>query len=367
MQSNTLSNRVVWIIVISVVNLVSSATEPGRDLAMTGVSKRLLEAVHEDDDAAYRRAREEALRLPPDAFAALLQSLHKAGTWQAMAIHDALKLRREQPDLAADFDERLKEAIHNPMIARDGTPVYALYPSREEGTVRGLLLTPEHDTLRFEASVTHKKVHDPGGQYFRSELIAFSQPDEHAIRRYVALIEDMPEWACPQELTNRLLRVVMRSSGVIDPKVPRLLEIYNRLRSDLSLSGLGPAITLTRIIAHAAPHVSAPALKELRRFELMTMPQQGLEPWAVRNADELRNKTRETTKVIRSLQGEQRALLGRADDEEAIEALQRDLSAAEEQLQRDRTVLAAVRLWRTLEDAIAKAEAALDGNGNGRN
>ncbi len=364
MQSNTFSNRVVWIIVISVANLVSSAAEPEEGGGMTSVSKRLLEAVQDEDDAAYRRARDDALRLPPSDFAALLQSLHKAGTWQAMAIHDALKLRREQPDLAGDFDDRLQETINNPTLARDGTPVYALY---ERSTVRGLLLTPEHDTLRFEASVTPKKVHDPAGRSFRSELIALSQPDEHTIRRYLALLEDTPEWACPQELTNRLLRVVMRSPGIIDPKVPRLLEIYKRLRADLSLSGLGPAITLTRIITHAAPHVSEPALKELRRLELMTMPQQGLQPWKVRNVGDLRNRTRETTKVIRSLQGEQRTMLGRAGDKEAMEPLQRSLSAAEQQLQRDRTVLAAVRLWQTLEDAIAKIEAVPDGNGDGRN
>lgn len=365
MQSNAFSNRVVWIIMSIVVNLVSSAAEPGEGLAMDSVDKRFLEAVRNDDDAAYQHARDEALRLPPDDFAALLQSLDKAGTWQSMAIHDALRLRREQPDLAADFDDRLQETINNPTLARDGTPVYSLY---KRSTVRGLLLTPEHDTLRFEASLTPKtQLHDGARDYLRSSLIHLSQRDEHSLRRYIALIADMPEWASTggYHPSNHVEIIAARSPTLIDPEISRLVDVYKSLRRDGA--PLGVAIMLVRAIAHGSPKVSTPALTAIRRHELELMPKQGVEPWAVRNVDELRNKTRETTKVIRSLQRKQQALLGRADDEEAIEALQRNLSAAEEQLQRDRTVLAAVRLWRTLEDAIAKTEAAPDGNGNGRN
>jgi hypothetical protein len=84
---------------------------PGDASVVNQMKDRLLTATSQDDTAAYRRLRREALALPDEQFAALLDVLDKIDSWQAMAIGEGLQLRKEQPALAADFDDRLNEII----------------------------------------------------------------------------------------------------------------------------------------------------------------------------------------------------------------------------------------------------------------
>jgi hypothetical protein len=358
MRSTEFSKRTVWAVIFLFTSALSHAAQGGEPFGMNGIANPLLEAVRNDDDAAYRRARDESLRLPPEEFAALLRSLDEAGTWQAMAVRDGLKLRREQPDLAADFDDRLQKTIDNPSLRRDGSLGYNLSPGLFRETTRGLLSTPEHDTLRFEATVTRKVQPDQFGfGGLRWGLAGLTQTDEHTVRRYLAMLEDVPEWMPPENLASRLQRLASRSAHWVDREVPRLLTIYQALRQEFDPSQMGAAIELIRLIAHAAPQVKTPAFAEIHRFEKITMPQQGLQPWAVRAVDDLRNKTRETTTAIRPSQSKLNAMRARGADPEAIERLERELAPIEQQLQRDRKTLGAVRLWQTLEDAIAKTQA----------
>ncbi len=63
----------------------------------------LTHAVQQDDNDVYRTARSVALELDERQFDALLDMFEKAGTWQALAMQGGLRIRRENPDLAADF------------------------------------------------------------------------------------------------------------------------------------------------------------------------------------------------------------------------------------------------------------------------
>jgi hypothetical protein len=81
------------------------------------------------DPRLYKDAVGEALGLEERKFMDLLDSLRAAGSMSTdRVIADALQLRRNQPELAREFDERVREAEENPARGtRSGRPSYTAW------------------------------------------------------------------------------------------------------------------------------------------------------------------------------------------------------------------------------------------------
>lgn len=329
--------------------------------ASEDIKALLLDAVKKDDDLAYTKARERALRLPDKEFSSLLDGLAQEGAWQAMAIRDGLKLRREQPLVAKEFDDRLTEIIENPITRRDGSKRY-LTRTAPGVTIRGLMRKKEHDSLRFEACLTQKvkvesqpSVPGPERDSLRASLLGLSNDNPANMARYVAMLRDVPKWTTAVRVSSGIASVAQWSPGSVDAVLPQLIEAYRKLRQEANAEQMQAARRLVLAINRAAPNRRETSLDEIRKFERETMPKQGLEPWTEGDQLALFQKDRDNTRKL----AQARHLLEIAKNEKKgqteIRKLEEAVRVAEKEAAISSQQRAALSLWNQLEKAASGA------------
>ena len=247
------------------------------ETTVNNVLESLNHAVEQDDNAAYRTARSVALELDDREFDALLEALDKTGTWQALAVKNGLRVRRENPDLATEFDESLDRLRNNPTRARNGTIIFQVWEFWKKFN------TSESEWLRYEAVLTEKAELPPDWSAFgqqRPEWIEFRRSvfrgERHAddMKFRIMMLRDMPEWISYIHFLSGLPASIRRSPHRVDMYVPELVEHYKRIRQaygDLQLHASSSTFfLLMEAIAEADTDIALPALKEIREYEQTT-------------------------------------------------------------------------------------------------
>ncbi len=297
----------------------------------------LIQAVQKDDNVAYRAAQSAALQLQGREFDVLLESLDKTGTWQALALKGGLRVRRENPEMAVAFDERLDWLRNNPMRTRIGTHEFPSWRFREE------FATPEGDWLRYEAVLTEKAelptdlsgygMQLPGWIAFRRCIFTIGYRPNIAddMRFLIKMIRDTPEWL-PQPPAWALRDSIQRSAHKVDEYVPELVGHYKRLRHTQGRT-MFIFVGLIRAIAEADAEVALPALKQILEFERTT----GEEIQS--QASALRARLQEVEELHTQAMREGREEDARKLAMERRELRARDVSLDSSQLRRVRTEL----------------------------
>ena len=303
---------------------------------------QLLKAVREDDTEAYVQARGQALALPDEQFAGLLKDLSEIDTWQAMAMRDGLKLRREEPEVAKDFDDRMREIVASVQLNITGEPYYF-------GLHRGLKATAEHDILRFEALLAWKCRHERRGRYdaLRWLLFAFHAQDETSMKRNILMLQDRPIWL-NAVVAPSMIYELSRQAALVDPHVPVIVEQYRKLRQEPEQQSMSAARMLVLAVAGSSPDKKRPALQEIERFERTAMARQGLEPWNDDRDTLSRQEMAESEALVRM-----REALEKAPDDAGIRT---QIAAQEEQLEKVRLRVYAWSLWNSLEQVMKESE-----------
>ncbi len=325
----------------------------------TSVLDDILDAIQKNNVDSYRNAREQALKLPDAEFALLIENLSKLTGWRALAVRDGLKLRRNDPATAKDFDDRLKEIVEHPNMRRGGGWSYITSPDVDpDGKIRGLLETPEHDTLRFEAVLAVQGRRDAGdtSDSLRKSLLGgMTATDPANVDRQIKVLSDLPSWTTIGEVSSNLFVRARRNPGAIDVHVPRLLQVYRQIRQNPDERAFETARLLVLAIASASPELQNRTINELREFERERMAEQGLHPWDD-NRDAIKQRRRELRNTIQQV----RMDLNRAQEhdtptivEEHVDAL----TALNKQLEQCDEELAALALWEELETSIAESNA----------
>ncbi len=287
-MSKQISCSVQWFVPAFMLFLFAQTALCQVEPAVNSVLESLKHAVNQDDNEAYRAARTAALELEDREFDVLLETLDKTGTWQALAVKGGLRVRRENPDLAAEFDRQLDLIRDNPTQMADVTWGFIAETLRKE------FATSESDWLRYETVLTEKTELPPDGSglglqlpgwiQFRRSVFRTGTHNKGNMRIWIKMYQDKPEWIQWHEITRWFPHVAKRAPGLVDEYVPELLEIYMRfhLKSPdaLNPNRWRPAnlnfeshtrtrtyIDLLQAITEADTPVALPALKQLREFE----------------------------------------------------------------------------------------------------
>ncbi len=363
-----ITQRKRWCLASSVLLLLIA--NPGKSEIEPDVQRvydKLIQAVQQDNNVAYRAARSSALELDEQQFDDLLDMLEKAGTWQALALQGGLRVRRENPKLAIAFDESLEWLKSNPSLMRDGTYRFRCEYFNER------FATSEGDWLRFEVVLTEKAelpsdrsggMQLPGWIEFRRSVFRSGTSNRGNMRIWIKLYQDKPEWISWREAIRWFPHVARRSAGLVDEYVPELLEMYMHIHKKILVESyedqLNPEflfferlartrayIELMQAIAEAESQVALPALNRIREFHQTTgkeiQSSAGLMRTRLQNVEELH------AQALRE---------GREDDARKLASERRDLQA------RDVVPLGASQLGRireTLGELIEKHEKAVDG------
>ncbi len=250
----------------------------GMPPTVNNVFRPLTHAVEQDDNEAYHAARATALELDEQEFDILINALEKTETWQALAMQGGLRVRRQHPGLAVQFDKHLDWLRNNPVAARMGP----LFHWRDE---RSMFASSEGDWLRYEAVLTAKAdmqtdaMGIPGWIAFRRSV--FNGGARHAddLRFLIMMLRDVPGWTHYGQVAANLSFSVQRSSSGVDEYVPELVEHYKRNRKgkvfvSREMPPFRPDMfifySLARAIAEADTDVALPALTQIREFEQTT-------------------------------------------------------------------------------------------------
>jgi hypothetical protein len=341
---------------LGILAALSVNATPGSASVVDQMKDRLLTAASQDDAAAYRQLRSEALALPDEQFAALLDALGKIDSWQAMAMQEGLRLRKKQPALAADFDDRLNEAIDRRQGRRDLGTSYVMIPNVRDG-VRGLLPTPEHDALRFEAVLAVSGALEPGTPYdsLRISLLGLHGLDADTLAKFVALLEDNPDWIDIRSLC-RSIRARSRDVGAIDPYLPRIVKLYPDLRRDPAPIAMDAVRPLIHALGRASADVGLPALRQIEQFERTNMAEQGFAPWdhdmkaihASRAADY--SRLQQISRASRQIQ-----------DGQVNREFEQEAKVLQERMAQTRIRMAATHLWDDIQKALSEMVSRAEG------
>jgi hypothetical protein len=305
----------------------------------------LLQSVARNDSGAYYNARSAALGLGTDEFAKLLNALSETDSWRALAIHNALRIRRDQPALATDFDERLERVRNTPVQTRAGNWRYVVHG---DGRFLGI---PEHDALRLEAILTENAelpdgqlgLADPRG-WAAFRIAVYVPPLEMKAR--ILMLQDKPEWLPYAKVVGAIYGKARSNPGSVDAHVSELTDLYMALRRDNKAYP-----SLLRAIAEADTALALPALIAIRNYEVtVEMPRRMVEPWES-TEDEIRAELDRVESQLWKVRSH-RIEAQRIREATRVGELSKEVEELEMQLESLRSMRGSQRLWDTLNELI---------------
>lgn len=207
----------------------------------------------------YVAARTSALELPKDEFDRILIELARPGPASpAAVVASALKLRKEAPELAQEFDSRVKESVEGPSVtSRSGRPQYTAWWPKDR---------PELDPLVFELIVKRTV---PEG--LRHEFIAgMGRPNGANVDSILALADSEGV-----TYAGMLRGAAVGDAAEQDRITPHIVRIHKKWRSQGHVSS-GAIYAL----ASFGREQQLLALKEIREFERQCAAEEGMAPWS---------------------------------------------------------------------------------------
>ena len=240
-----------WLALAMLVTLWWGASGFAGQPASEDVRGRLLATSGEP----YLVVRAEALALDDASFLALIQALESSkGPSLDRILASALRVRRTNPSLAAEFDDHLKSSVVNARRGASGHPIYSAWWPRDR---------PELDPLGFEV-IVKKFVPEPLRMSFNPS------------RPYVANVDSIL-YLVETEGFGRAYAVAAATADSPEEQLrvtPLLVELHKKLRAE----GSRPDSGAVDALANMGGAAQLQAMKELRAFELERLRAEGLMP-----------------------------------------------------------------------------------------
>jgi hypothetical protein len=287
----------------------------------------------------YVQAREAAVSLPDALFEEILRKLDAADRVSIeRLLASALRIRRGQPALAAEFDAHLRQSIEHPdRLTKTGRPKYSAWWPGDRF---------ELDPLSFEVIL---KRYVPE-ELRHSFVVRLGRPNPENVDRLLALagVDGI-------EYCGFLDGAAIGDLQVQQRITPMIVAVYKQWRE----RGHSSAGTL-RVLAGFGSQLQLDALKEIRTFEVEQCHREGVTPWDDDRAPEhWMTATAELNDAkARLRQAQIEAHIGRIphpdidDLERTVEVRTRALDAAQRRKQLRDT-------WVQLERVISALEAQL--------
>jgi hypothetical protein len=232
-------------------------------------------------------------------------------------------------------------------------------PNVRDG-VRGLLRTPEHDALRFEAVLAVSGAVEPGMPYdtLRTSLLSLHGRDSATLGKFVALLENNPDWIDTRSLC-RAIRARSLDVGAVDPYLPRIVKLYPNLRREPDPIAMDAVRPLIHALGQASADVGLPALRQIEQFERTKMTEQGFAPWdhdmkaiqASHAADY--SRLEQISRASRQIQ-----------DGQVNQELEQEANVLKARMAQTDVQMAATRLWEDLQKALSVMASRAAGENN---
>lgn len=286
----------------------------------------------ESTGPSYATARLAALELPAGSFDRLIVELNADGpATVAAAVASALRVRRDTPAIAQEFDEQLKNAIDNPDLnTRSGRPSYKVWWPLDRF---------ELDPLAFEVILKRLAPDLLRAKFVRS----MGRKNEKNVGPLLALVDS------DGIVHAGWLRFATEGNVAEQDRItPAIVEAHKKWRRRGQESAAG--IWLLSQFGRATQLV---ALKQIVEFEKDLADSMGITPWEDADARKhFEAAVLEVDSASRRLQAARDSQQGAAQ----VAALSHELKAAEQRMAAARTRAHVRELWIDLDQRVKTLE-----------